>query len=286
MEQAAPAAPAAAEVKQQPAPGAAPAAAPAADPAAPVVEQQPERTFNQKELDEIVEKRLAKERRKREDIERRLRVTEELVLKGKDQQPAQRQEQSESGEPTRDKYATYEEFIEARAEWRADQRVEKRFKEREEKDRQLSAQEQTKKAGDEFRKRLQESAKDIEDFDETVSGLRADDPAANIWSPALEACEKPGVMLHHLIKNPSEAERIAALSPGLQAREMLKLEQKLTVPAKEVKPSNAPDPIKPVGGNKASVGDEMPDPAKKPEEWLKWRNRQLAAKARPGSRAA
>jgi hypothetical protein len=67
----------------------APAAETVVDPnatAAPDVktpeENKPERTFSQKELDEILEKRLAKERRKREELSRRLQVTEELALRG------------------------------------------------------------------------------------------------------------------------------------------------------------------------------------------------------------
>lgn len=273
---AAPAAPAA-DVAPAPGPATAPEAAPA--PEAP----KPERTFTQAELDEIIEKRLGKERRKREDIERRLKITEELHLRGKEVAP-QPDKPAVSGEPKREQFATYEEFVEAKAEWRADQRVEAKFKEREERDRERTAQEKEQQQRDAFKKAMKESAKGIEDFEEVMSEIKPTDPVANISALAVEATEAPGKVLYHLVKNPEEAERIASLPVGQQAREMLKLEATLSAKA-PVKPSKAPEPIAPVAGAKAGNADEMPDPAKKPEEWLKWRNRQLSAKRANGARA-
>ena len=126
---------------------------------------------------------------------------------------------------------------------------------------------------------MKDSAKDIEDFDETISEIKATDPVANVSASAIDAAEAPGKILHYLAKNPDEAERIASLSPGKQAREIVRLDEKLAKPP--VKPSKAPEPIKPVGG-KTAVGDEMPDPAKNPEGWTKWRNAQIAERKRKG----
>jgi hypothetical protein len=277
METVTPAAPAA-EVTPAPAVN----STPAADPNAP--EHKPERTFSQAELDEIVEKRLAKEKRKRSEVETRLKVTEELALKRAERERAETppaKPQTE-GEPTRDQYDTYEQFIEARADWRAEQKVNKKFEERDAKDRERTASTKQEQEREAFRKAMKESAKDIADFDEVMSGIKADDPVANVSATAIEAAELPGKILHYLAKNPDEAERIASLSPGKQAREIVRLEEKLAKPP--VKPSKAPDPITPVGG-KAAVGDEMPDAAKDPEGWVRWRNRDLAAK-RKGPRVS
>ena len=59
-------------------------------------------------------------------------------------------------------------------------------------------------------------------------------------------------LAYHLGKNLEEAERISSLSPVQQIRELVKLEAKLeAVPAK-VAVSKAPAPIKPVGGGGAT----------------------------------
>lgn len=273
-------APAAATVAEVVAP--APAATPPGADTPPAEAPKQERTFSQSELDEIVEKRLAKERRKREELNTRLKVTEELALKRAERERAEQPKPQPTGEPTRDQFTSYEEFIEARAEWRADQKVEKKFQERDAKDRERSAQSEHEKQREAFRKAMKESAKDISDFDDVMGEIKADDPVGRVSATAIEAADAPGKVLYHLAKNPDEAERIASLPPGKQAREIVRLEEKLAKPP--VKPSKAPEPIEPVGG-KAAVGDEMPDAAKQPEKWLEWRNRQLAAK-RKGIRAS
>lgn len=272
----APAAPAA----EVPAPGATPAAA-------PVEAQKPERTFSQTELDDILKKKDAKRLRERDELRKENEVLRKLALERaaareqKEETPAKPQP---TGEPTREQFGTYEEFIEARAEWKADQKVSQKFKEREEADRKLSAEESAKKAGEEFRKRAKETAKDIPDFDQVMGEIKADDPVARIAADPIANSDRPAELLYHLAKNPDEAERIASLPLGQQAREIWKLEQKLSAKA-PVKPSQAPEPIKPVGGKAAAVGNEEPDAAKDPKGWLKWRNEQLAARRRTGVRA-
>jgi hypothetical protein len=74
---------------------------------------------------------------------------------------------------------------------------------------------------------------------------------------------------YFLAKNLKEARRISILSPRKRAVELGKIEAKLNT--KPVKPiSKAPPPINPVDGKAAPSG--VPDPAKNPEEWIKWRN--------------
>lgn len=266
------------------------APAPAATPPAadtPPEAPKPERTFTQSELDEIIKKKDAKRLAQRDELRRENEVLRKLALER--QEARERQEEKApakpqaTGEPTRDQYASYEEFIEARAEWRAEQKVEKKFQERDAKDRERSAQSEQEKQREAFRKAMKESAKDIADFDEVMSEIKATDPVAQINAHAIEAADAPGKILHHLAKNPDEAERIASLSPGKQAREIVRLEEKLAKPP--VKPSKAPEPIEPVGGGKAAVGDEMPDPKREPEKWLAWRQKDVMAK-RKGVRAS
>lgn len=266
----------------------APAATPPA--AAPIAETpsaeapKPERTFSQAELDDIIEKRLAKERKKRDELKQERDVLRKLALERNDRQPDQQPAKPQAtSEPVREQYATYEEYIEARADWRAEQKIESKLKERDEQNRRLSAEEKQKKAGEDFRKSMRESAKDIEDFDDVISSIKPGDAVANLNAEVLYAADNPGKMLHHLAVHPEEAERIALLPLGKQAREIVELEKKLAAPP--VKPSKAPEPIKPVGGSKSAVGDEEPDPNKNGgKDWLAWRNRTMQAK-RSGARA-
>jgi len=274
MDQPASAAPAQAET---------PAAAQVEHPAAPAEPVQPERTFTQKELDDILEKRLSKERRKREDLRAERDVLRKLALERPEApRPAQEPQQAAKGEPTREQFGTYEEFIEARAAFRAEQTVDRKLKERETQDRERSAQTEAEREKEAFRKSMKDSAKDIEDFDDVIAGIKGTDPVANVSASAIDAAEAPGKVLYHLATHPDEAERIAGLSPGKQAREIVRLEEKLAKPP--VKPSKAPDPIKPVGG-KSALGDEMPDASKNPEAWTKWRERQIAERKSKGLRA-
>lgn len=268
------------------APDAGAAAAPEAG-APPAEPQKPERTFTQAELDEIVEKRLSKERKKREEIRREADVLRKLALQRAEAEAPRQpppEAQKPQGEPTREQFGSYEEFMEARAAWRGEKAADARIKQdREERDRQRQAEEQ-KKAGEDFRKRVKETAKDLPDFDEVLSNITAESPVSHVAAEPIANSDNPGKLLYHLATHPEEAERIASLPLGQQAREVWKLEQKLSAAAPATKPSAAPEPIKPVGG-RATPGDEMPDPAKNPEKWVKWRQQQIAASKRPVARA-
>lgn len=286
MEQAAPAAPAA-EAPSQPAPGATPAADPNAQaPEAP----KPERTFSQAELDEILKKKDAKRLRERDDLRKENEVLRKLALERaareeRDHEQRQQQTPQPAGEPTRENYATTEEYLEARAEWKAEQKVEKKFKEREDAERQRTEREKNDNARAAFNKRMKDSAKEVEDFEDVIGSTDfRTHPVGQMNAEVLDAADEPGRMFHYLIKHPEEAERIASLPMGKQAREIWSLEQKTFSAKPPVKPSKAPEPISPVGG-KAAVGDEMPDAAKHPEKWMEWRNRQIAEKAKRGVRA-
>ena len=261
--------------------------APAADPAVtatPDQEVKPERTFNQKELDEIVEKRLAKERRKREATKRENEVLRRLALERGErrEEPRKEAKPSADAEPKRENFETYEAFLEARAEWRADQKVDKRLAERDQKSKQEADNAALAKQREDFRKRTKELAKDLSDFDEVMAEATSspDSAVSRLFAEPINECENPSAVLYHLAKNPDEAERIADLPGPKQAREIWALDAKLKSAPPPKKPSNAPEPINPVGG-KSVKGDDMPEvklaDGRVNPEWTKWRNRQEQA---------
>lgn len=243
--------------------------------AAPEVtpEEKPAKTFTQDEVNEVIEKRLAKERRKREELSRRLAVTEELALKGRT--PTPEAQSAEDGSPRRESFQDYESYLEARADWKAERKVEERFaKQREEESRSRSQVEQ-EKLGNEFRKNAAKVARDFEDFHDVMENSDAE-ITKHMAEALLSAGEVGPRIAYYLAKNTDEAERIASLSPAGQAVAIGRLESKLTeAPTK--KPSKAPDPIKPVTG-KSTVAEEAEPDASDTTKWIAWRNRQIAKK--------
>ena len=83
---------------------------------------------------------------------------------------------------------------------------------------------------------------------------------------------------YHLGSHPKEAQRIAALSPLSQIREIGKLEAKLLAePAKPKAPSKAPAPITPLTGV-AQVATEVPSEQDDMATWIKKRQKQVYGK--------
>lgn len=83
-------------------------------------------------------------------------------------------------------------------------------------------------------------------------------------------------LIHHLGKDLDEAARIAALTPVQMARELTRLEIKLSQPAKPKPVSQAPAPITPVAGT--SGGSKDPS-AMTDAEFAKWRKAQIAQRS-------
>lgn len=232
-----------------------------------------EKSFTQKELDEILEKRLSKERRKREDLQRRLAVTEELALKSRAPEP---QKPADSGEPKRENFESYESYLEARADYRADRRIDERIAREREQASASNAEAEQRKVTESFQKRVQEVAKEIDDFEDVLAA--SDAPMTRAMSEAILHADEGPKLAYHLAKHPEEAERIAAMPAARQAIEIGKLEAKIAAaPKPEPKtPSKAPEPIKPLGGNTVAT-EAMPTD---PDQYRLWRLRQRAASGR------
>lgn len=109
------------------------------------------------------------------------------------------------------------------------------------------------------------------DFDSVVGNLQL--VGINRDFLELAATSDAGAkLLHHLGSDLDEASRIASLSPVQMARELTKLEFKLSQ-GKTKAVSNAPAPITPIAGGKADSKDpsEMSD-----AEFAKWRKAQIS----------
>lgn len=211
-----------AEVKDQPAGQEEPAA------------EKPKKTFTQEELDhKMARERRSWERKKDRELAELKGRLEELSKK-----PAAAAKDN-SGEttlvaPKRDDYATYEEYLEARADYRTDLRNQ----ERDEKLRKQQEQERTERQTVDRQKeltklandRISEGRKEFADFDQVIAdafeeGILEQD--TELYLGILESSIGHR-LAHFLANNPDEAERIGKLPPRSLHRELGKLEDKLS----------------------------------------------------------
>ena len=207
------------ELAGAPAPEQAPTAEPVAATDTPPEPTPTEasKTFTQEELDAIVGKRLAREQRKWE---------REQAQKAKSQPVPT--------EPLKaDDFADAPSYAEALAERKAQELLAKRDAEAE---RQATL--------DAYHDREEEARNKYDDFEQVAYNPKL--PVTETMAQTIQASDNGPDVIYYLGSNPKEAERIARLSPLLQAREIGKIEAKLgdNPPAK--KTSTAPAPIAPV----------------------------------------
>ena len=207
------------ELAGAPAPEQAPTAEPVAATDTPPEPTPTEasKTFTQEELDAIVGKRLAREQRKWE---------REQAQKAKSQPVP--------SEPLKaDDFADAPSYADALAERKAQELLAKR-----------DAEAERAATLDAYHDREEEARNKYDDFEQVAYNPKL--PVTETMAQTIQASDNGPDVIYYLGSNPKEAERIARLSPLLQAREIGKIEAKLgdNPPAK--KTSTAPAPIAPV----------------------------------------
>jgi hypothetical protein len=224
-----------------------------------------EKTFTQKELDEILQKRLAKAQR----TARREALQEFAALQPR-QQPEPKQ--TDDGKPARAQYADDEAYVDALTDWKLDQRDKVAKAE--------SAKQQAQTVSKKIDQLYAEASKldgfDAEAYDEL--------PLTRAMVEAVLDSDVAPALMKHMADNPEEVERIAKLSPARQAAELGKLEAKLDSPAPAKKHSSAPDPITPLRKpNGAAKTFDTTDPRAAKElstsEWIRLEEARMRKKA-------
>lgn len=203
----------------------APDQAPTAEPAAATdttPEPQPteaSKTFTQEELDAIVGKRLAREQRKWE---------REQAQKIKATPPAA------TPEPLKpDNFEDAPAYAEALAERKAQELLAKR-----------DAEAERAATLEAYQDREEEARNKYDDFEQVAYNPKL--PVTDTMAQTIQSSEIGPDVIYYLGSNPKEAERIARLSPLLQAREIGKIEAKIAANPPAKKTSTAPAPIAPV----------------------------------------
>jgi len=207
------------ELAGAPAPEQAPTAEPVAATDTPPEPTPTEasKTFTQEELDAIVGKRLAREQRKWER-----------------EQAQKVKSQPVPTEPLKaDDFADAPSYADALAERKAQELLAKR-----------DAEAERAATLDAYHDREEEARNKYDDFEQVAYNPKL--PVTETMAQTIQATDNGPDVIYYLGSNPKEAERIARLSPLLQAREIGKIEANLGSNPPAKKTSTAPAPIAPV----------------------------------------
>jgi hypothetical protein len=181
---------------------------------APEVPEAAPKTFSQEELDAAIGKRLAREQRKWE--------RERAVQPVAPQVPV-----------TPEQFASNEDYVEALAEQRAEQKLAER-EQRKQQTEILNA----------YHDKEEEVRAKYDDFEQVAYNPNL--PITTVMAQSIQASDIGPEVAYHLGANPKEADRISRLSPIMQAKEIGKIEAQLAANPPIKKTSNAPSPITPV----------------------------------------
>jgi len=232
-------------------------------------ESKPEKTFTQKELDDILTRRLAKEQRK---IERYAKAeAENGYLREQLSRNQQAQQASNpSGEPKPEQFKDYESYIDALTDYKVDQKLAKTQEKYVRQQQEESQQEYESRARDNINK----AADKYDDFEEVVTNdkLHISIPMRD----AIGESEAGGEIAYYLGMHPKEAADIAKLTPVQQVKAIDRLEQKLSAPPQV---SKAPAPMSTTGKGRTTTEPDLSKMSVK--EYAEYRAKNGARWARP-----
>jgi hypothetical protein len=217
-----------------------------------VAENQPAKTFSQEELDAAIGKRLAREQRK---WEREQAAWQTVPVVSKEV-------------PSIDNFESTDAYAEALALRKAEELLAQRDRQKEQAEIVEAYSEREEKARDKY-----------DDFEDVVYNpkLRITD----VMAETIQYSDLGPDLAYWLGTNPKEAERIARLSPILQAREIGKIEVRLSDNPPVKKTTSAPTPISPVTARSSgSPSHDTTDPRSiktmSTSDWIEAeRNRQI-----------
>jgi hypothetical protein len=205
------------------------------------------KTYTDDEVKKTVSERLAKERRR---IERTVRAEVErdyyrdLAARGP-QAPVQ---EKPKGKPLAKDFQDVDAFIDAVTDWKLEQREVAKRQEAQEREPKERAQQSAQEFSRSLTEKLSDGAEKYPDFEEVV--FSDDVPFTDPMVAAIHESASPRDLAYHLATHMDDLRRIAKLPATRQVIELGKIEDKLAAPPK---PSGAPVPIVPSGGNSAGV---------------------------------
>lgn len=168
-------------------------------------------------------------------------------------------------EPKRDDFDDPDEYIAAKAAWNGSQAVTRREQEAAQEELQRIEREQQHAVYGGWVEQVEEARSRYQDFDKVVFDQTA--PISEGLASLLMTSDMGADIAYHLASNRAEAKRLSELPPVEAAREIGRLEARLTTPQPKSETA-APPPPRPVSGR----GAPERDPAKMSmDEYRKWR---------------
>lgn len=214
-------------------------------------EAKPAKTFSQEEVDALIAKRLAKEARKQGRIEAEAAALREQLQKLTPPEPRR----SDFGSDEEHEAARIQHAIEEKARQLAADQV-----------KQLTEQQKQQAAVQTFWTRADEVAERFPDFEKAVT-----DPTfefhGDVYEFAMDSEIGPE-LAYHLSKNRQKLAAIHAMPSIKAARALLDLEAELKAKPK-ARPSNAPEPINPVGNRGRATSSALPSDSDDIETWMR-----------------
>lgn len=204
--------------------------------------QEQPKTFTQAEVDALIQKRLRKAE------QRFSRQIQETLTKSQPPQEA----------PQREAFVDDEQFMNARIEHEAEQRAQRKLDERQKR-------EQQERVAEGFREKAEKASERYPDFQSVVGDPRL--PINAAMAEYIADSELGADVAYFLGKNPDRAGDIAEMSPVRAARELARIEAELAAKPKAT-PSNAPEPIKPVGTRGKASASSLPSDDDDIDTWM------------------
>lgn len=235
------------------------------------------KTFTQDELDRIVAKEKAKAgRRAEKDLQREIdRKVDEALARGKPAaEPA-----VEAARPNRAAYASDDDYVEAIADWKADQKFTAREKAAEQQRKAEHQRQYIQGVEATFAEREDAARDKYDDYDEVTRSDHV--PITSAMADTIKLMEK-GPDVAYYLGSPAgleDARQIAKLHPLKQAQALGRIEDKLASAPAPAKPTSAPDPISPISRAGGTVALDTSDP-KSLEKlgtsgWIEAENRRM-----------
>lgn len=204
-----------------------------------------------------VQKRLDELTRDKGELQRVNERLLALLERGGISEKQAEQKVETHAEPVRADYASHEDYLAARADFKVAQAVEGALAKRAETEQREKAQATAKAAESTWSEAVEKAKAKYDDFEDVAyADPKNGGPAVTQhMAEAIKTSDVGPEIAYWLGNNVSESKRIAALSPAAQAREIGKIEVGLANPKPAVKASKAPDPIEPLSGKSNPKGE-------------------------------
>lgn len=192
------------------------------------------------------------------------------MQQGKQQQPAQPQK---DGPPKREQFESYEAYVDARAEWVADQRTQEHFRRQEQQARQERQQQESQSIEHGHYSRVQEFAQSSPEMQAVMENEDVSVPV--VAGEAIKRMADGPAILLAMHREPALAEALNRMAPAEQFLYLGQLSAALRLRPPQF--SKAPAPGTPVG-SKSSAPVTLENASY--EDFVKIRRKQIAARRR------